>query len=105
MYKILLITGLFLLSCSPAQAQEPVAVDTVAVETQVPDSLCVTVKGDRICLPTKDAVEVERIISEFVKEQNGQWPKNALGWVLLIFGFITSDLPPFGVTPRGFIPS
>lgn len=97
-----LITGLFIMSCCPAQAQEPTpagvdttlptvpAPGTVKEVSELPDSLCVTVKGERICLPTNDAETAANIIKEVVEENKGIWPKNLMGWITFLIAFAFS---------------
>lgn len=89
MRKILLIFALAVATFS-GFSQEPVAVDTAAAVEQadVPDSLCVTIKDERICFPTKDAQETKVLIEQFIKENDGNWPTSWMGWAVLIIGTI-----------------
>lgn len=58
--------------------------------TNLPDSLCVTLEGQPLCLPTGDGQAAGVIIKEFIDKNKGQWPKDVLGWILLIGGFLLS---------------
>jgi len=64
---------------------------TVAKDTSaVPDTLCVLLRGDTICLPTNDAVQAVEIIKELVTENKDTLPTNPIGWIMLIVGVFFS---------------
>lgn len=84
MKHILILFLFFTIPC--LYAQEPI--DTVQVKSEVPDSLCVTIKDERVCFPTKDAQETEKLIAQFIEENDGKWPTTAVGWIVLILGTI-----------------
>lgn len=58
--------------------------------SNLPDSLCVTLEGQPLCLPTGDGQAAGEIIKEFIEKNKGQWPKDVLGWILLLGGFLLS---------------
>lgn len=78
-----------LLGKAAPQAEKPVQVDTTAPEVVFAD-LCIQLEGDSICVPTNDAKVASDIIIEFYREHEGNLPTSAGGWILLVFGFLTS---------------
>lgn len=54
--------------------------------SSIPDSIPIILKGDTLgWLPVKDGKVVFDTITGFVKENNGSWPKTAMGWITLLF--------------------
>jgi hypothetical protein len=66
------------------------AVAKVDTAASIPDTICVTVRGDTICLPTNDAVQAVEIIKELVTENKDTLPTNPIGWIMLVVGVFFS---------------
>lgn len=66
-----------------------VSVDTVQVDTVAIDSLCVVIEGDKVCVPTGDAVAAGQALMDFIATREGNLPKSPWGWVLFVLEFLT----------------
>lgn len=96
MKKLLLITILFVSSLAwntgTVTAQEPANIDTTTAQVQpeLPEILWVVIDGDSVGIPTTDAKIAAETVKEIIRENQGNWPKNVLGWVTLVLGIIFS---------------
>jgi hypothetical protein len=87
------ITGAFAKQPTTKELQKEIsAKEAVIQELQdslmaIPDSTCVTIKDSTFCLPIKDVQVLVDDISTEIKKQG--WPKDIMGWFVLIFGLLT----------------
>jgi hypothetical protein len=64
--------------------------EALADSTSIPDSICILVNGQNVCLPIKDTAKAGEILKEFIEGQKGNWPKDLWGILVLIVGFLLS---------------
>ena len=91
-----LIAALLLLFCATIAISQDSSLQlpaAAAVQSDsIPNELCATVKDTVICVPLADAKNLGKIISDFLKENEGNWPTSTMGWIMLIIGLITSGV-------------
>lgn len=63
---------------------------TIAIASNVPDSLLVVINGDSVFIPTKDGVEAAKIVQRVIEGNKGNWPTSPLAWVMWVLAFAFS---------------